>query len=362
MCKISGSLYSSLRRVLSNCEEFHSPRQISSIFLIEDLRPWRDGLPEANNLRERVDLIISYLASQRRSNGENVLVLFLLNLSKRYDPNDERHRELKSLASQIEMPSVSQNNKPESKSMEANPSAAAMSYILENEKIQTCAHSVALVGIPRFVEGKQETESTGTAWLITPYLALTCRHVIESLYFPLEVSRDPDDLQKQVANTLLTFDYVIPGNGSQYRVSALEYPVFDSQSLDYAILRIIDRKDAPLSDRGYLQIDPDAQLTIITSLGIIQHPLGQPQKIAFGNFKRRSNNPGCILYNTPTGEGTSGAPVINTANFRVVALHIGENDSVHLREGLLLSNILSDLKEHKMDLYKEIVDCQNGVV
>jgi hypothetical protein len=176
----------------------------------------------------------------------------------------------------------------------------------------------------------------------------------------LETSIVPPDFQKQIVNTLLNFDYTVAGKGLQYSVSALEYPTIEAHLLDFAILRLVDRPDAPLRDRGYVRLDNDAPLNPQTALYIIQHPLGQPQQAAGDTYVRSSPNTNRILYKTPTEPGTSGSPVFNRINWRVVALHNGENESEGLREGTLLKAILSDLEQHCPRLYREIMDAQSA--
>jgi hypothetical protein len=95
-------LLASLRRALIDCDEFYSPRQLRSVFEIEQLRPWRDGLPFADSVGEQVDITISYLVNKRRSNGENVLAILLRTLGERYGPADRRRNRLLALADQIE--------------------------------------------------------------------------------------------------------------------------------------------------------------------------------------------------------------------------------------------------------------------
>src|SRR5262249_28067440 len=136
----------------------------------------------------------------------------------------------------------------------------------------------------------------------------------------------------------------------------LEYPTLASHPLDYALLRLQDRSDAPLRTRGYLRLDADTPLTAQTALYIIQHPFGQTQQGARDNNVRQSPKQHPILYETPTEPGTSGAPVFNRTNWRVVALHNRENQVAGLREGTLLKAILADLQQHRPDLHAEIMN------
>jgi len=358
MSGIPQTLLLPLRRVLMDCDEFHSPRQLYAIIGTDELKPFQVGLPSADNLSERVDVTIGYLSEKRRTSGENALVLLLQLLGERYDPVDERHGRLLALASQLEW-LHQRPPKPEATVLEANPEAAQMLWIADAEKMLVCARAVARVEVPRFRNGKLAGKSSGTGWLISPNLALTCWHVVEARG-ELETSIDPSDLQAQFDNTLLTFDYTVAGEGLQYGVATVEHPTAETQSLDYAVLRLDDRDDAPLNDQGYLRLDVDAPLNAQTSLYIIQHPLGQPQQSAGDTFVCPSPTPDRILYKTPTEPGTSGAPVLNRINWRVVALHNGENENEHLREGTLLKSILFDLEGRRPDLYREIITAQNA--
>lgn len=356
MLKIPQSLMLALRQALIVCDEFYSPRQLYAVFGVNELKPFQIGLPEANNPRERIDLTINYLQDQYRSSGENALILFMQVLADHYDLEDERHSRLLNLAEQLQWYNDCLTQ-PETTIWEANSAEAQKLSIAEAKKILVCAQSAARVDVLRFRNGKEHGKGTGTAWLVAPGLALTCWHVVESRDVR-ELSVSPADLQAQLDNLLLTFDYTASGHGLQYEVAKLEYPLLDACSLDYALLRLTDRTDAPLLDRGYLQLDIGAPLTAQTSLYIIQHPLGQPQQVAGDTFTRYLPGHERILYKTPTEPGTSGAPVFNRINWRVVALHNGENKSERLREGTLLEAILSDLNQHRPNLYQEIMHAQ----
>jgi hypothetical protein len=349
-----------LHKVLMDCDEFHNPRQLREVFSTQELMPWRDRLPGGDNLNARVAGIVGYLVDQRHTSKGNVLILLLRVLGEHYypHPDDERHGRLLALADQLTWYGQ-RPPKPETTVLEANPEAAHMLWIADAERMLACARAVARVEVPRFRKGKQDGKSSGTGWLLARDLALTCWHVVESLA-RLETSVDPSDLQAQFDNTLLTFDYTVAGKGLQYGATAIEYPTIETQKLDYAVLRLVDRPDAPLRDRDYLRLDVDAPLNVQTSLYIIQHPLGHPQQGAGNTYIRPSPNAGRILYKTPTEPGTSGAPVFNRVNWRVVALHNGENETEQLREGTLLSAILADLEQNRPDLYGEIMTAQKA--
>lgn len=363
---IPKALYSPLRETLKKCNEVFSNQQMLwSIFSSEEqLRPWLDNLPEASSLNQRVDLTIGYLVDKHWKNGESVLVIFLEVLTERYDVQDDRHEKLQTLVEQLRwFNQFRQRISPQTRAtLEANPHGSQMLPIIEAERALLCARSVARVDLPQIRKGKKVGESTGTAWLLAPGLAITCWHVLESrkrLEPPIEVP----DLQAQLENMLLTFDYTVAGKGVQYKVESDSlYPTIDTGFLDYALLRLHDRHDEPLARYKHLYLDSEAPLTTQSSLYIIQHPLGGVQQIAGDSFERISPTKGRILYHTPTEPGTSGAPVFNRVNWHVVALHNGENELAHLREGTLMQAILAELEQEKPDLYHEIMTAQNSEV
>ena len=241
---------------------------------------------------------------------------------------------------------------------EANPRNESMSFLAEDKKLLTCARSVARVSVPKIIDEhmKQEKVSTGTGWLITPELALTCWHVIEARGRWDEPIRELD-LQEQIANGLLIFENALPGQGIEYKIKELEYY---NPDLDYALLRLQDRDARPLQQWGFLRFDEDEPVTVQTKLLVIQHPKGQPQQRSEGYFVKNASDTNCILHNAPTEPGTSGAPVLKVNNWQVVALHNGESKAEPLREATPISAILSDLRQNQKELHSEIKEAQNS--
>ena len=225
-----------------------------------------------------------------------------------------------------------------------------MRFTAIDEKLLTCARAVARVKVPQIVSGNMKQIPTGTAWLVTPNLALTCWHVIEARGSNSSSIR-ASDLQEQIAHSTLTFDFAQPGEGIEYGIERLEH---EDINLDYALLRLRDRPDYPLEKWGFLKLDADAPLTLQTQFYVVQHPQGQPKQLSGGFFVKFTSD-SKILHDAPTEPGTSGAPVLNVTNFRVVALHNGENEAAKLREATTIKAILADLKQHRPELYDEMV-------
>ena len=349
-------LYTPLRDTLMDCEEFTIPSELRTVFDHDKLLPFKNSLPmAAAAVGGRVDETIGYLRNKYLITQENALTIFLNVMAEKRNKRTALHQQLKTLAQKWEWYRQLPYDEPEALNLEANPQQVQMLYMADAEKMLENARAVARVNIRRFRHGQARGDASGTGWLLAPLLALTCWHVIEALSKD-EAVIEIDDLQSQIDNALLTFDYVTAGEGLQYKIDKLEYPTLASHPLDYALLRLQDRSDAPLLARGYLRLDADTPLTAQTALYIIQHPLGQPQQGAGDNYIRPSPIPHRILYKTPTEPGTSGAPVFNRANWRVVALHNRENQAAGLREGTLLKAILADVQQHRPDLYDEIMN------
>jgi len=349
---IPGILLTAVRQALMDCDELDSPAAVRALFVDERLRTWRNSIPSAATRAAQADLLISALAERRSVEGANALVLLLRVLAARY-PGDELQARLEAIADQLDW--TAQRSRVPVRT-EANPTASEMVSIVDIEHVYTAARAVARIDVPAFRGGERLAGSTGTGWLVTPTLLVTCWHVLEALR-PLETEVTTADLQAQLANVLVTFDYTVDGQGLQYQVAAVAYAPAD-KALDYAVVRLSDRAGMPLTQRGYLRVERGAPLTSESSLYIIQHPLGRPQQVAGDRFVRNSATPGRILYRTPTEPGTSGAPVLNRINWKVVALHNGENELSHLREGTRIDDILANLRAGSPEVHDEIEAAQ----
>ena len=239
---------------------------------------------------------------------------------------------------------------------EANPEGHNMTDIETDMKIVTCALSVCRARIPKFVNGKidREKTSSGTGWLIAPTLVLTCWHVIEARSF-YELSISEKDLKQQIENGLFTFKHTKLGAGITYSIAKLEH---DNSSLDYALLRLQDREDESIHEFSYLSVDVYAPITMQSRFLVLQHPGGKSQKRSEGWYIEKSIDGNCIFHTAPSEGGTSGAPVIDSENFSVIAIHNGEDRVKEARKATLIKAILSDLKEQNPSIYVEIIEAQ----
>ncbi len=323
------TLLHALRKVLMECPEMSSHRNLYTVMETESLKPLQKKLREADSIETRVNYVISDLWP-RSVKGQNAMLSLLNELQHRQEGTDLAERLLtlyNQLAWYLSL-SGQENRIPESKDG-ASPQYSMLS-IKEVELQLQCAKSVALV---------RNAPNRGTAWLIGPGIAVSCQHVFRGASF--------DD-------TLLVFDFLDVGRGIGYKVKDT---LFSAEKDDFVILRLIDREDYPLSYLSYLRIEMDPQLVPHGQLPIIQHPLGGPQQRAIGTFHGIADEEqGTILYDTPTEPGTSGSPVLNRINWRVVAVHRGRRGNLGM--GLSIKKLMSVVQRDSPSLYDEIVQVQ----
>ena len=94
---IPADLNKRLRQVLLHCGPFASQQELHAVFIDERIHLWQNHLPEAGTTMGRVEGVIDFLW-QHHAAGENGLVLFLIVLGERLEPDDACWQELVSLA------------------------------------------------------------------------------------------------------------------------------------------------------------------------------------------------------------------------------------------------------------------------
>src|SRR5262245_21174776 len=98
---IPSHLLTSLRNTLADCDPFETNRSLRNLFADVRLVPWRNSVPQANGISERVDNVVSYLHDKKHRDGSNALVSLLLVLAEATPPGDDRGDQLRSLADQL---------------------------------------------------------------------------------------------------------------------------------------------------------------------------------------------------------------------------------------------------------------------
>ncbi|XIE80986.1 serine protease [Streptomyces sp. SBR177] len=206
----------------------------------------------------------------------------------------------------------------------------------------------------------------GTGWLIAPGLLVTNHHVVNARngIGGGRARAAEEDLQLQVRNSRSRFDYGADQAETE-EATATALVAWDPE-LDYAVLRLTEAQP----ERQVLRVatEPFANRAGDTqAVNIIQHPKGLPKQVALRNNLVYQVNEDSLAYFTDTQGGSSGSPVF-TDRWTVVALHRGARrvtgveyqgrSTAVVNVGTHLSRILAHLREHRPELYAEIMAAQ----
>jgi V8-like Glu-specific endopeptidase len=204
------------------------------------------------------------------------------------------------------------------------------------EQIRRCSQAVCRIEFPVDV-------ARGSAFLLAPNIVISNYHVME------DILNDPSFKNDLV----LRFDYKTDRNGKkqhsgiEHHIAGTKNGILTSSSanrLDYILLRIDNLGN---SQQMRLALKPQKHgFTYGQPLCIIQHPDGNPQKIAIGSISQVPANRSRIFYTTNTLNGSSGSPCVD-CNGTVVALHQGGNDR-DSNKGIPFSAILEDLQRKNL--------------
>lgn len=202
------------------------------------------------------------------------------------------------------------------------------------ERMWQCSLAVCLVEINDFARG--------TGFLLSPDLVITNYHVMEEVI-------DNPGLQNKV---VLRFQYKLDSDerrrsaGIECYLASGHWLIASSpiHKLDYALLHIDTSGVERYGNASWAWHMPQSHtFTVGESLCIIQHPKGNPQKIALGSVTRIDTNPSRVHYTVNTRDGSSGSPCISS-NGNIVALHQRESDPAN-NKGIPFSAILADLRQ-----------------
>lgn len=188
----------------------------------------------------------------------------------------------------------------------------------------------------------------GTAWMITPTLALTCHHVISLA--------DPDasieDLQARAAAARLHFGDRPPTAGDEapdVSGTTLRAAVWGEDQLDFAVLELPEPRQGHLAVCPHLLAIDNDQAYVAAN--IIQYPRGGDLSFGFRNNLIDCADDHHVLYRTDTEVGASGAPVFDD-RWQVRAQHQKARGTRN--QGTQIAAILRWLRKNDEDLYDEI--------
>jgi hypothetical protein len=240
-------------------------------------------------------------------------------------------------------------------------------YVELYRLIYVASQSVGKIEVAQYHDGVRRDIPTGTAWLVTENVALTCWHVLEARDARAEPI-EPGDLEQQLQNTRLTFDHTKPGTGEPYELVKLWHAC---PELDYALVQVKDREHAPIASRGFMPLGFDQPLNGSVRLVVLQHAQGDLQRLSGGSVQDlllphgsfQEANTHFFYHDAPTAGGSSGGPVLDLTNFRAVGIHRGErqDDSKRVGEAVSIRTILADLRDRCSDLYQRIMAAQQSI-
>ena len=111
MLRLSSDLYHQCRETFMKCSEFDSEISLRTIFVTNELSPYRNRLTEVKSKSDRIDACIDFILSQTLKDAQPLLPLFLLTLRDRYQEEDSIYYELdrlyKAVEADIAQPGVS---------------------------------------------------------------------------------------------------------------------------------------------------------------------------------------------------------------------------------------------------------------
>jgi hypothetical protein len=211
----------------------------------------------------------------------------------------------------------------------------------------------------RVEDPRDPRKALGTGFLVGPNMVLTNHHVLVD-YLVGDRARDTTELA-------FRFDFAIESDGeragktilaaaSNWLVSyasSTEPSSPDPKSiiLDYALVRLASdigkETVAGGMKRGWFELSTIVPVPVADdAIFILQHPRGEPLKLATGSVLAASGIDGHLHYNAETQGGSSGSPCLNT-DLKVVALHRGSLNEGPAKqasnEGVPIDAIISHL-------------------
>jgi hypothetical protein len=94
---LPSKLYESCRKTLCRCREFEDFQILRSLFITEELAPFRIGLRRADTPAKLVDLFLEDLVSMKLRSSKPVLLAFMATLIQRYEHGDALRCDLEDL-------------------------------------------------------------------------------------------------------------------------------------------------------------------------------------------------------------------------------------------------------------------------
>ena len=97
MVTLPSELLRKCSQVFARCDQFKTDASLRAMFVTSELAPFRDRLPSASAIAERVDTALGFLMSNTQG-GQPLLFPFLLTLRDKYQMGDGLRDDLENLA------------------------------------------------------------------------------------------------------------------------------------------------------------------------------------------------------------------------------------------------------------------------
>jgi hypothetical protein len=238
-------------------------------------------------------------------------------------------------------------------------------FVLWADKLAELRGKVCRIEDPR-----DPRNALGTGFLVGPDLLLTNYHVVE-MYIDVI---DPTIARiRDTAELRCRFDYAVDATGeragtlkqfapgSGWLIDYSKYSGVDPgdrggapqpTELDYALLRLAEPAgEAPApagaGKRGWIPmstVPPSLQAKDI--LFIVQHPKGDPLKLAVGAVLERNPNGTRVRYDANTDGGSSGSPCFDVKLNLVAIHHAGDPDwkrAAEYNQGIPIERVIGHL-------------------
>jgi V8-like Glu-specific endopeptidase len=163
---------------------------------------------------------------------------------------------------------------------------------------------------------------------------ITSNHIIDENYIKenkrIEISLNNDKLKKSI---------IINKDGK----------IYTNKDYDITIIEIFSEKE---DITNYMEIDDnyieDSNIIYEKSIYIIQYPLGEKVGVSYGIIRKIHNYK--LEYFCSTDRGSSGSPILNISNNKIIGIHIGSKNNINI--GTLLAYPIKDFIKKIMEIMK----------
>ena len=137
--------------------------------------------------------------------------------------------------------------------------------------------------------------------------------------------------------------------------------IYTNNIKDITIIEI--KKEDNYDTNNFLEIDYDIfdnknLNNIFKSIYIIHFPFGNQSSLSIGIIEKIEDD--IIKHKCATEKGSSGSPIINLNNFKIIGIHQGTDDVLSLNEGMFLTNAINDFNKIKYSNEKQILYYDDG--